>query len=242
MSDNKEVRINKYLADKGLCSRREAEDIVLKGWVTINGEVLKELSYKVKPSDQVKVSDKAQTYLSKKMTIVINKPVGFVSAQAEDDYKPAIRLVQAQNFYGHKQPPRITYKGFAPAGRLDIDSTGLLILTQDGKLAKKIIAPDSNIEKEYIVEVKGEITEEKIKKLCYGLSLDGRKLKKAKVKWVKGSRLNFILKEGRKRQIRRMCELVGLEVKSLKRVRIGQLELGKLPLGQWRLLKSSEKI
>jgi 23S rRNA pseudouridine2604 synthase len=237
-----EKRINKYLADRGLCSRREAEDLILKGWVKVNGEILESLSYKVKANDKVTLSEEVEGFLKAKLTIVIHKPIGYVSAQAEEDYKPAITLATSQNYFGKDQPPKIFYKGFAPAGRLDIDSTGLLILTQNGNLAKKIIAPDSETEKEYLIKVKGEINPEKIQKLIFGLTLDGRKLKKAQIQQVSTNQLNFILKEGRKRQIRRMCELVDLQVLALKRIRIGHLKLGNLPVGMWRVLKHSEKI
>jgi 23S rRNA pseudouridine2604 synthase len=238
--DNK--RINKYLADRGLCSRREAEELIRKGWVKVNGQVLSDLAYRVQPKDKVEVDEKAQRHLNEKLTLIINKPIGYVSAQAEGDYQPAIRLTTVQNFYGSQNPPRIRHQGFAPAGRLDIDSTGLLILTQNGKLAKQIIAPDSDVEKEYVVYVEGTISQKQINELCHGLHLDGRPLKKARVTHEGGQKLRFILQEGRKRQIRRMCELVDLEVRSLKRVRIGQLKLGSLPEGQWRLLKRNEKI
>ena len=150
-------------------------------------------------------------------------------------------MLISKKFYG-KQPPKIQHNGLAPAGRLDIDSTGLLILTQNVQLAKKVISPDSPVEKEYIVYVKGEITDDKVKKLCFGLSLDGRKLKRAKVTQEGKNKLRFILKEGRKRQIRRMCDQVDLKVTSLKRIRIGNLKLGKLPPGQWRLMKHNERV
>lgn len=236
------MRINKYLADKGLCSRREADELIEKGWVLVNGEVLKELGYKVQPKDRVTVSDKVENHLSKKMTLLIHKPLGYVSSQAEDGYEPAIRLTVPENFFGKGRPPRISHKGFAPLGRLDIDSTGLLLLSQDGKLAKAIIGPQTTIEKEYVVLVKGDITSDKIKKLCFGLSLDGKALKKAQVTQEEKQKIRFILREGKKRQIRRMCELVGLDVTSLKRVRVGKLKLGDLPLGHWRLIKKTERI
>ncbi len=235
-------RINKYLADRGLCSRREADDFIKRGLVSVNGQVLTDLSYRVKKDDQVKVDLQVQKELSEKKTLIIHKPVGYVSAQAEEDYVPAIRLVVEENYYGSKRPERIEYQGFAPAGRLDIDSTGLLILTQNGKLAKTIISPDSVVEKEYIVTVEGKIDPKKIDRLRHGLSLDGRKLKPAHVRHVETQVLEFILKEGRKRQIRRMCELVDLKVTHLKRVRIGQIHLGDLPLGHWRFLQKGERV
>ena len=241
-SESQGVRINKYLADKGLCSRREAETLILNGWVKVNGKVLTELSFRVSKDDRVTLDEKVETFLGQKQTVIINKPVGYVSGQAEEDYKPAIRLITPENYAGPKKPNNFSHKGFAPAGRLDIDSTGLLILTQNGKIAKKLIAPDSKIEKEYVIRVEGEITHKKIDTLCFGLSLDGRKLKRAKVSRSDEDKLIFILTEGRKRQIRRMCELVDLNVVALTRVRIGGLQLGTLPLGQWRFLKKTDKI
>jgi len=125
---------------------------------------------------------------------------------------------------------------------LDIDSTGLLVLTQDGRVARQLIGENSTIEKEYLVRVEGELSEAGLKKLNHGLELDGVKLKPAKVSWQNEDQLRFVLREGRKRQIRRMCELVGLNVVGLKRVRIGSVSLGKLPLGQWRYLRPNEKL
>ena len=237
------LRINKFLADNGLCSRREAEELIRKGWVSINGEKVSELGTKVQTGDICKVDPLAQDWLGQKQSIVLNKPPGYVSGQAEEQHKPAIRLITAKNYFGPKKgEQKVSYKGFAPAGRLDIDSTGLLILTQDGQLAKKIISPSSSIEKEYVVKVSGDITREKIKKLSFGLRLDGKALKKAKVKRINETQLNIILTEGKKRQIRRMCEQVDLEVVTLKRIRIGSIELGKLPRGRWRFLRKNEKI
>ena len=128
----------------------------------------------------------------------------------------------------------------APAGRLDIDSTGLLVFTQDGRIARSLISDNSSIEKEYLVRVNGTISKDGLKMLNYGLSIDGKKLKQASVKWLNKNQLKFILKEGKKRQIRRMCEMVGLKVIGLKRVRIGKIMLEDLPLGKWRYLSNNE--
>jgi 23S rRNA pseudouridine2604 synthase len=136
-------------------------------------------------------------------------------------------------------------RGLAPAGRLDIDSTGLLVLTQDGRIAKHLIGEDSMVEKEYLVRVayegEGTLPEEALHRLQHGLMLDDKLLKPAKVSWANEDQLRFVLREGRKRQIRRMCELVGLKVLALKRVRIGSVVLGKLPVGQWRYLGEHER-
>ena len=123
---------------------------------------------------------------------------------------------------------------------MDIDSTGLLILTQDGRVAKQLIGEDSAVEKEYLVRVQGTLADADLRRLNHGLALDGKTLKPAKVRWQNEDQLNFILREGKKRQIRRMCELVGLRVTGLKRIRIGKIKLGDLPVGQWRYLKPEE--
>ena len=118
---------------------------------------------------------------------------------------------------------------------------GLLVLTQDGRVARQLIGEDSELEKEYLVRVEGQLSEDGLKKLNFGLSLDGVKLKPAKVSWQNEDQLRFVIREGRKRQIRRMCELVGLKVIGLKRIRIGSITLGKLPVGEWRYLRPEEK-
>jgi 23S rRNA pseudouridine2604 synthase len=132
-------------------------------------------------------------------------------------------------------------RGLAPAGRLDIDSTGLLILTQDGRIAKQLIGENSRIEKEYLVRVTGKLAKDGLALLQHGLSLDGEVLRPAQVSWQNQDQLRFVLRQGKKRQIRRMCELVGLAVTGLKRVRIGKVMLGDLPVGQWRYLRDDEQ-
>lgn len=245
MQKNELIRLSKRMSELGMCSRREADTLIEQGLVLVNGQVVSQLGSKVHPTDKVELLKKGQSQLDQKVTLIIHKPVGYVSAQAEKDYKPAIKLVTKSNQMEDDVKANIhkwNLKSFAPAGRLDIDSKGLLILTQDGKVAKKIISPDSKIEKEYIVKVKGNVTESCIKKLCYGLTLDGKKLKRAKVSVLRENLLKFILIEGKKRQIRRMCDAVDLKVISLKRVRIGNLRLGNLKEGQWRQLRKDETI
>ncbi len=179
------------------------------------------------------------------MTILLNKPMGYVSAQPEKGYLPAVSLVTAASrFDGDRSPLRFSgahLRGLAPAGRLDIDSTGLLVLTQDGRIAKQLIGEDSGMEKEYLVRVQGRLGANGLALLSFGLSLDGVPLKRADVRWQNKDQLLFILREGKKRQIRRMCEQVDLQVTGLKRVRIGNVRLGDLPAGQWRYLRSDER-
>jgi 23S rRNA pseudouridine2604 synthase len=237
------VRVSKLLAERGLCSRREADSYIERGLVFVNGERISELGTKVEPTATLKLDPLAKAQQEARVTIILHKPIGFVSGQAEDGHKPAATLVKAetqQRKSGSKVFHPSNLRGLAPAGRLDIDSTGLLVLTQDGVIARKLIGDDSEVEKEYLVRVEGELSTEGIRMLNHGLSLDGVKLRPAKVNWINDDQLHFVLKEGRKRQIRRMCELVGLKVVGLKRVRIGNVKLGDLPLGQWRYLREDE--
>jgi 23S rRNA pseudouridine2604 synthase len=248
------VRLNKRMAELGLCSRREADDWIIKGWVRVNGAPAV-MGQPVALDARIEVDRQAEQQQRQQVTILINKPVGYVSGQAEDGHEPAVVLVQPQNRWrecnsrmrwGHEQ-----LRGLAPAGRLDIDSIGLLVLTQDGRVARQLIGEDSLMEKEYLVRVSlgvgGESSNvqavfppEKLALLNHGLSLDGQALRPAKVSWQNPEQLRFVLTEGKKRQIRRMCEQVGLFVTGLKRVRIGRVNLGHLPVGQWRYLMPHE--
>jgi 23S rRNA pseudouridine2604 synthase len=231
------------MAEMGLCSRREADSYIEQGWVRVNGEVAV-LGQKVTPADQIQLDDRLGKAQAQRVTILINKPMGYVSSQAENGYQPAAALITPDNHWVEdKSGIRFTrdhMKGLAPAGRLDIDSVGLLVLTQDGRVAKEIIGERSDVEKEYLVRVEGNLTAEGLKLLNHGLSLDGDALLPAKVWWQNEDQLRFILKEGKKRQIRRMCELVGLHVVGLKRIRIGTIMLGDLPTGKWRYLSAEE--
>ncbi len=237
------IRISKYLADKGLCSRREADHYIEKGWVTVNG-VRVTLGQRILPTDKVQLARQATVAQESRVTILINKPMGYVSGQAEDGYEPAVSLVTAENQWDEAEfQQEFNFKhlrGLAPAGRLDIDSVGLLVLTQDGRVAKQLIGEDSNVDKEYLVRVEGELIENGLALLNHGLELDGVPLRPAQVSWQNDEQLMFVLREGKKRQIRRMCELVGLKVVGLKRVRIGNITLGHLPTGKWRYVSPDE--
>lgn len=248
-----EVRLSKRMAELGLCSRREADDFIAKGWVKVDGVVVNVLGSKVGPAAKITLDVQAKASQQQLATILLNKPIGYVSGQAEDGYQPAVTLIQtATQWSGDASGKRFSpgmLKGLAPAGRLDIDSTGLLILTQDGRIARQLIGEDSDIEKEYLVRVSyGRIAanvreifpEDQLARLRQGLKLDGKPLKPAQVEWQNAEQLRFVLREGKKRQIRRMCELVGLKVTALKRVRMGQVRLGDLPVGKWRFLSENE--
>jgi 23S rRNA pseudouridine2604 synthase len=231
-------RVNKWLGQSGVCSRREAEGFIERGLVSIDGEVVTDSGRKILPGQTLTLSDSGGPAA---LSVVLHKPMGIVSAQPEPGQTPAVRLLTRSALVGESPqvPDRDTR--LAPLGRLDMDSRGLLLLSDDGVLAKAIIGPLSDLEKEYLVRVTGKITPEKIARLCHGLSMDGRQLKPAKVSVVQGQELRFILKEGRNRQIRRMCELVGLHVMDLVRIRIGTLRLGDLPEGRWRVLSDHER-
>jgi 23S rRNA pseudouridine2604 synthase len=284
------LRLNKRMAELGLASRREADEWIGKGWGKVNGRVA-EMGMQVSPDGRIEIDKQAQGQQAKQVTVLINKPLGLVSGQAEDGHEPAITLVQPQNrwaednarFFFH--PSQL--KSLVPAGRLDIDSTGLLVLTQDGRVARQLIGEDAVMEKEYLVRVMytgvlnaaaadsaaatyaaaprpaqpGQVTQlsriddddpvsqdvqsvfpaDKLALLRHGLKLDGQALQAAKVEWQNPEQLRFVLLEGKKRQIRRMCEQVGLKVVGLKRVRIGKVMLGNLPVGQWRYLAPHER-
>jgi 23S rRNA pseudouridine2604 synthase len=237
-------RLSKRMGELGLCSRREAELWITNGWVKVDGMVIDTLGVRVSPQARIEVHPAARDHQSGQVTILLHKPVGYVSGQAEDGYEPAVVLIRPANRWSADPSPikfqSAHLQGLAPAGRLDIDSTGLLVLTQDGRVARQLIGQDSSIEKEYLVRVEGTLTDEGMKRLRHGLRLDGVTLKPALVSWQNEDQLRFVLREGRKRQIRRMCELVGLNVTGLKRVRSGRVLLGGLPPGKWRYLRPDE--
>jgi 23S rRNA pseudouridine2604 synthase len=232
------------MSELGLCSRREADEWIENGWVKVDGVVTSTLGARVAPDARIEIDAAAQRHQSESVTILLHKPVGYVSGQAEDGYEPASVLIRPENRWEEDRTP-IKWKpghlrGLAPAGRLDIDSTGLIVFTQDGRVAKRLIGHDTEIEKEYLVRVEGKLDEDGLRRLNHGLSLDGEALKPARVSWQNEHQLRFVLRQGKKRQIRRMCELVGLAVTGLKRVRTGSVPLGRLPAGKWRYLRRDE--
>lgn len=233
------------MGELGLCSRREADKWIENGWVKVDGKVVDTLGVRVSPQARIEIDRAARDHQSTQVTILLHKPIGYVSGQAEDGYEPAVVLIVPANRWS-ADPSTTQFqsghlRGLAPAGRLDIDSTGLLVLTQDGRIAKQLIGENSSIEKEYLVRVEGKLSDDGMRRLQHGLTLDGVTLKTAQVSWQNDDQLRFVLREGRKRQIRRMCELVGLVVTGLKRVRSGHVPLGGLPVGKWRYLRPDER-
>lgn len=250
------VRLSKLLSSMGHCSRREADEFIAKGFVFVDGKVCCVLGTRVLPTQNITLSEEARTKQSCLQTILLNKPAGYVSHP--DDlgrYPDAKRLVVPARRWSRPQErgTRLPFSSdgsfdfkaaLSPAGRLDFESTGLLVLTQDGRIAKQLIGDESSVDKEYLVRIDKRIPDESLELLRHGLYLDDRPLKPCTVQWHSSyhSRpvLQFVLNEGRKRQIRRMCALVGARVIGLTRIRIGRIEMGDLPVGRWRLLGPGE--
>jgi 23S rRNA pseudouridine2604 synthase len=242
------LRLSKRMSELGIASRREADEWIAKGWVRVDDQVVSELGSRVHPGQRVTVDAKAKFQQAQRVTVLVNKPVGYVSGQAEDGYEPAFVLVTPANLWREDRSGtrflREHLRSLVPAGRLDIDSVGLLVLTQDGRVAKQLVGEDNGVEKEYLVRVAmaggAKLPDASLALLRHGLELDGEALLPAQVEWVNEDQLRFVLRQGKKRQIRRMCEAVGLQVLGLKRVRIGSVMLGDLPTGQWRYLRADE--
>ncbi|MEY8879424.1 MAG: pseudouridine synthase [Leptothrix sp. (in: b-proteobacteria)] len=240
-------RLSKRMTALGLASRREADEWIEAGWVRVDGKMAV-LGQRVTAQADIRIDEAAHKQQAQRMTVLINKPVGYVSGQAEDGYEPAVVLVKPENRWSEDTSGVSWHPGhlrsLVPAGRLDIDSVGLLVLTQDGRVAKQLIGDESLVEKEYLVRVAyrgdGTLPDSALDLMRHGLELDGEPLKPAKVSWQNEDQLRIVLREGKKRQIRRMCEAVGLQVLGLKRVRIGSVSLGHLPAGQWRYLRRDE--
>jgi len=227
------------MSELGIASRREADDWIARGWVRVDGRVVAELGSRVLPGQHITLDPRARNAQARLVTVLLNKPVGYVSGQAEDGYQPARVLVTPDRQWredssGIRFLPQ-HLKSLVPAGRLDIDSVGLLVLTQDGRIARQLVGDDSAIEKEYLVRVAtrsgAPLPPDDLARLCHGLELDGEALLPARVEWVNDDQLRFVLREGKKRQIRRMCDAVGLQVLGLKRVRIGEPSSSAKPPG-----------
>jgi len=236
------------MSELGIASRREADEWISRGWVRVDGRVVDTLGARVRPDQRIELDARARGQQAALVTVLLHKPVGYVSGQAEDGHEPAIVLVTPQNRWaGDHSAIRfmpVHRRQLVAAGRLDFESTGLLVLTQDGRIARRLVAAEGAIEKEYLVRVAPRdgtsVAPDALARLRQGLVLDGVALRAAQVEWLNADQLRIVLRQGRKRQIRRMCEAVGLDVLGLKRVRIGGVRLGDLPPGQWRYLAPGE--
>lgn len=224
------TRLNKYLAEQGIASRREADRLIADGLISVNGVVVREMGVKVDPLvDKVAVHQQAIQRREKLIYIMLHKPEGYVTSVKATRFEPKIVLDLV----------KISDRVF-PVGRLDKDTTGLLILTNDGTMTFKLTHPSSECEKEYEVTVDGTIMGGHIEKLERGVRLWGEPTKETRVQKIGRNQMRIVLKEGKNRQIRRICQKVGLPVIKLKRIRIKKLTLGDLPKGKWRYLTPQE--
>ncbi len=239
-------RVNRWLAHNGVCSRREAETLIAKGLISIDGEAVSDPGRKIAQGQTLVLAETGQALLDATLSVMVHKPVGVVSSQPEAGQVPAVRLLTRAALWdggaiAASAMVPVPDSRLAPVGRLDMDSRGLLILSEDGVLAKAVIGPQAGMEKEYQVGFAGALSDRKLDLLRHGLWLDGRALRPADVHRIGDQQLRFVLKEGRNRQIRRMCDLVELKVVDLFRTRIGPLELGELAPGRWRPLSVEER-
>ncbi len=229
-----EERVSKIMARRGLCSRREAERYMAEGRVRVNGVLITEQGTKAPLNAKIDF-DSAKL---QRVTVALHKPLGIISNLPQKGYREAKELITPENRYDRGEP--IDPDSLHVVGRLDINSKGLLLLSSDGRIAQTIIAADSEVEKEYIVRFAHPISDRAMDKLRFGLRLDGVLLKRAEVERSGDLAISMVLREGKNRQIRRMCEQLGLEITSLKRVRIGNIQLGSLPVGKWMVVSYKE--
>ncbi|MBR2988095.1 MAG: rRNA pseudouridine synthase [Clostridia bacterium] len=230
------MRINKFLAECGVASRRNSETLVLEGRVKINNKVVTKLATEVDPElDLVSVDGKPVKPIGKHLYIMMNKPKGYVCTVSDEFGRKTV-----MDILGDKYPGKRIF----PVGRLDYDTEGLLILTTDGDLANRLMHPRNEISKTYVAKIEGEISEADLNKLRSGVELDGVKTKKCKVKLLEFndniSRIEVTISEGRNRQVRRMFESINRDVIFLKRTAIGEIKLGGLFRGNFRELKERE--
>lgn len=223
------IRLNKYISQSGICSRRKADTLIEDKLVKINGEVVFELGTMVdETKDKVSVEGKNISLIKKKIYIILNKPQGYVTTSIEQFERPCVLdlIHEDDRVY--------------PIGRLDMETEGLLLLTNDGEFANKLMHPSKKINKVYIAKVTGDITDDAIRKLRKGVEIDEYTTAPALVEKLEKDELQITIHEGKNRQVRKMCEAVGLNVTYLKRIKIGNLELGDLPTGKYKHIRSYE--
>ena len=240
---NEPPRLAKRISEMAQCSRRLADEWIENGWVRVDGKVVTTLGIRVHPNARIEIMEAANKHQSESVTILLNKPP---EADGEtNEGGGLLPLIRADNRWA-EDDSQATFKathlrGLAQAGKLDAGASGMVVFTQEGSVARRISGDETRLEKEYLVRVEGELSPEGMQQLNYGLELDAVKLKRAQVSWQNEQQLRFVLHESKKQQIVRMCELVGLRVISIKRIRIGSVSLGKLPAGQWRYLRDNER-
>lgn len=238
-------RLAKLVSQMAQCSRREADEWIENGWVSVDGVVVNRLGARVNPKATIRIKESANRQPAETVTIILNRPRKAEDGAGEDGRQAIATLIRADNRWSEDHTS-FTFqashlRGLTTAGKLDDDEGGMLALTQEGSVARRLTGGDSRLEKEYHVRVEGELAADGLELLRHGLSLDNVKLPRAQVSWLSEQQMRFVLHDGRKGQIARMCELVGLQVTDIKRVRIGSVSLGKLPPGQWRYLREDER-
>jgi len=223
------IRLNKYLKDSGLCSRRKADEFIAQGLIKVNGKIITELGFKINPQkDTVEILNQAKQIIQQFSYLILNKPIGYVCSKSTNDGENIFALLP--------EIDQLTY-----AGRLDKDSQGLIILSNDGKFVYKIAASEHHIEKEYLVRVNKPISDAYLQQQASGnIRLGGKAVRRAKVSWVNDYMYKIVLTEGMNRQVRRMAENQGYRVTELKRIRIGNINDNGLLPGEWRYLSSNE--
>jgi 23S rRNA pseudouridine2605 synthase len=223
------IRLQKWLSEAGVCSRRRGEAYILDGRVSVNGQVVTALGSKIDPQqDRIEVDGRPVKISKGKIYVALHKPKGYVTSCRHPGHKVVLDLIDL--------PERIY-----PVGRLDKDSTGLLLLTNDGRLHQRLSHPSFDHEKEYEVVVEDPIADDALQKLAEGMPLMGRQTRPALVRRLSGRRFRIVLREGRNRQIRRLVRDLGHKVRRLQRIRVSQIRLGGLPEGAWRYLTPAEK-
>lgn len=231
------MRINKYLAECGVASRRKSEEYVLSGRVQINGRKITDLATDVEEDDKVTLDDKRVTRINKHLYLMLHKPKGYVSTASDDKGRKTVLDLVKNDFPNAR---------LFPIGRLDYDTEGLLLLTTDGDLCQRISHPSNEIDKVYSAKINGEVSEFELNKLRNGVEIDGHMTKKCKIKFrsydskTRQSRIDISIREGLNRQIRKMFETIGKEVLFLKRVSIGDLKLGGVSRSKYRILSDGE--
>jgi pseudouridine synthase len=233
VSSDAGIRLQKFLAEAGVASRRAAEKLIRAGDVTVNGEVVKELGSRVDPVQDVVCVDGAPVRPKRKLIVALNKPVGVVCTRRDEANRPTVLDLLPTE-----------WRGLYPVGRLDRDSEGLLLLTNDGELCLHLTHPRFQVHKHYVARVRGKVLEPELARLQRGIRHDGETLRTVATRLVSANASHSVveleLTEGRNREVRRMFEALGYEVESLRRTQIGPIKLGELKPGRWRVLTPSE--
>jgi len=225
-----EIRLQKFMADCGVASRRKCEELITHGKVKVNGIKVTELGTKVTDNDEVIVNGQPIKKVFKKYYIALNKPVGYITSVSDEFDRPTvINLVEDE-----------IHTRIYPVGRLDFDTEGLLIMTNDGDLTYKLTHPKHSIYKTYVAVLNDVPHPKDIERLKKGVVIDGKKTQQPKVNWLKDNVVEISISEGRNRQVRKMFDAIGYEVVGLQRISVGKLTLGNIPLGRWRHLSNAE--